>query len=78
MTWFDNLPPIVRHSAIAFFGAAFAVVAGAVASASGVTGVDWGTTVLDAVNAGFVALVAAVGILFVTPLTKQYGFFKGE
>lgn len=69
----DKLPAPVRHFVLVFVGSALTVVVGAVASARGMSGVDWPNVLLDALNAGVVAGVAAVGIAAGTPITTQYG-----
>ena len=69
----DRLPATVRHGILVFIGSFATVVLGAIASAHGVTGIDWASVLIDAVNAGVVAALAAVGLAAGTSLTTQYG-----
>ncbi len=69
----DRLPAPARHFVLIFVGSALTVIAGAITSARGVTGLDWPTVLLDALNAGIVAGVAGVGLATVTPFMAQYG-----
>ena len=72
MAILDKFPPPVRH-AVLLWGSVFGLyVAQAVSAAGGVSGVDWHTVTVGAVN-GACAAVAGIGILTLTPLTAQYG-----
>jgi enoyl reductase-like protein len=69
----DKLPAPVRHLLIVVGAAAVGVPVQAVVAAQGVTGVDWADTLVDALNAGGLAGALAIGALWLTPLTRQYG-----
>lgn len=72
----DKIPAWARHLVLIFAGAAGAVYIAAVVKAQGVFGVPWVATTQHAIDAGALAAVVAVGVLYVTPLTHQYGVFK--
>lgn len=69
----DNLPPALRHALIVLGGAFGSVVVAAIVGAKGVTGVDWPTTLLEAVNYGALSVALSLSALYLTPLTRQYG-----
>ena len=69
----DRLPAPVRHFVIAFLGSASLVLVSAINDAKGVTSVAWASVLTDALNAGIVAAVSLVGVMYLTPLTRQYG-----
>lgn len=73
----DKLVAKYRHMVISamagFIGTVLAVVVSAVATAKGITGVDWATTIKSAIDAGALGALAMFGLLNGTKLTKQYG-----
>ena len=69
----DRLPAPVRHFVIAFVGSASLVIVSAINGASGVTNVAWATVLTDALNAGIVSGVGLIAVMYLTPLTRQYG-----
>lgn len=71
---FDKLPSIVQHIVIAFAGAAGFVIVDAISKAGGVIGLNWGHVLISALNAGSVSAAGIAGLLWITPLTHQYGF----
>ena len=72
----DKLPASVRHL-ILIIGATFlGVIAKAILAAQGVTGVHWGSTAGLALNTSVVTGVTAFMVLYLTPLTKQWGAFS--
>ena len=77
MNSLDKLPAPVRHGLMVFFGAASSKVIAAITTANGVTGVDWRTVLEDALNVGATATVSVLLVMYITPLTKQYGV-KGK
>lgn len=74
----DHMPAWARHAAIAGGAAAGGTITKAIITAQGVTGVPWGDTLRDTVDAGFLAATVAISVLVVTPLTRQYGIFKNK
>jgi len=86
MTWpgwlsLDRLPPRYRHAVIAagsgFTGSLLATV-GHTLTTCGVTvacvqGMAWRDVLGGAAGVGVTAALAALGLLQVTPLTRQYG-----
>ena len=72
----DKLPPMLRHFVIIVGGAFLGVMAKAILTANGITGVHWAATVTLAVNTAIVTGVTSFMILNLTPLTKQYGAFS--
>lgn len=73
MTWFDKLPPIVRHGIIAFASAVLGDLGSAVVTAGGVQALVWPDAGYHALTAGVVAVVGSIGLLSSTTLTRQYG-----
>lgn len=74
----DRLPAWARHIAIVF-GAVFGgSVANAIVTGGGVTSLDWITTLRTAVDLGAVSTATAVLVLWLTPLTRQYGIGEGK
>ena len=72
----DKLPASVRHL-ILIIGATFlGVIAKAILAAQGVTGVHWAATASLALNTAVVTGVTAFMVLYLTPLTKQWGAFS--
>ena len=74
MSWFDKLPPILRHSLIAFASAVLGDLGSAVVTAGGVQALVWPDAGYHALTAGVVAVVGSIGLLGGTGLTKQYGY----
>lgn len=70
----DKLPAQVRHLAIIAFTTFGGVIVTAIFAAQGVTDVLWSSTLLTAVNVTAVALAAGASALYLTPLTRQYGW----
>jgi hypothetical protein len=73
MSWFDKLPPILRHGLIAFTSAILGDLGSAVVTAGGVQALVWPDAGYHALTAGVVAVVGALGLLSGTSLTRQYG-----
>lgn len=72
----DKLPPMLRHFVIIVGGAFLGVMAKAILTANGITGVHWAATATLALNTAIVTGVTSFMILNLTPLTKQYGAFS--
>ena len=72
----DKLPPMLRHFVIIVGGTFLGVMAKAIITANGVTGVAWAATATLALNTAIVTGVTSFMILNLTPLTKQYGAFS--
>lgn len=71
----DKLPPQVRHFILIIGGTFLGVMAKAIITANGVTGVHWAATATLALNTAIVTGVTAFMLLNLTPITKQYGAF---
>lgn len=70
----DKLPAPARHFVLVFLGAFVTTILGVVSTnTSNLGGIDWRTTLLDALGAGVASGLAAVGLAAGTPLTTQYG-----
>lgn len=75
----DRLPAPIRHAVIGGGAAAGSTVTAAIIHSQGVTRVEWGSTLLQAIDKGFLAAAITVSALALTPLTRQYGLFgKGR
>ncbi len=74
--WVESWPAPIRHLLAAFLGVFVTVLGAAVVSAGGVTGVDWGPTVVGALDEAAVAAVGVLLALYITPLTDAYGVGK--
>lgn len=72
----DRLPAKVRHAIIAGGAAAGGTVCKAVIAKQGVSGVNWGEAMRNALDNGCLAGAVALMALYFTPLTRQYGVFK--
>jgi len=73
MSPLDKLLPAARHAIIVFCAAAAQTVIAAIIDAQGVTGLDYATVASNTINAAAVATALAMGALYLTPLTHQYG-----
>jgi hypothetical protein len=69
----ERLPAPLRHLLIVAGAAFISVPVQDVVAAQGVTGVDWPATLVHAIDAAGVAGAVAIGVLWLTPITRQYG-----
>ena len=72
----DKLPAPVRHLLLIVGATFLGVIAKAILDAKGVTGVHWATTATLALNSAIVTGVTAFMVLYLTPITKQWGAFS--
>ena len=69
----DNLPAWLRHLTIVVGAVFLGTVAEAIVSAGGVSGLDLVATLVAACDAATVAGASVAAILWLTPVTRQYG-----
>lgn len=69
----DNLPPWTRHLIIVAFASFVGFVGEAILASGGVSALDWAKTLTSAVDSTAVATITVMLIMYVTPLTRQYG-----
>lgn len=72
----DKLPVPLRHLLLIVGATFLGVIAKAILAAQGVTGVHWATTATLALNTAVVTGVTAFMVLYLTPITKQWGAFS--
>lgn len=72
----DKLPVPLRHLLLIIGATFLGVIAKAILAAQGVTGVHWATTATLALNTAVVTGVTAFMVLYLTPITKQWGAFS--
>lgn len=72
----DKLPAQVRHLFLIVGATFLGIIAKAILAAQGVTGVHWAATATLALNTAIVTGVTAFMVLYLTPITKQYGAFS--
>lgn len=70
---FDSLNPTVKHVVVGFISGFASVVVNAVVASHGITGVKWASVSIDAVNAGALGAVSIASLMWLTPLTHEYG-----
>lgn len=73
---FDKLPPLAQHIIDGFIASVAYVVLDAILAAKGVTGIDWKTTLLNALNGGAVGAASLASVLWLTPFSRKYGVGK--
>lgn len=74
----DVTPAWLRHAAVVFAAAFAGVVLQAVVGAHGVTGIDWGPLLVEALDAAAYTTAAGMLLLVGTPATRQYGVGAGR
>ncbi len=77
-TFVKNLPSPVRHFAGIVLGTAAAFFLGKIVEAGTIYGVDYATAALQAIDAGVLAGIGALLVLYITPLTNAYGVGKED
>lgn len=77
-TFVKNLPAPVRHFAAIFVGTAAAFFVGKIVQAGTIYNFDYANTLLQAVDAGVLAALSALLVLYITPLTNAYGVGKTD
>ncbi len=77
-TFVKNLPAPVRHFAAIFVGTAAAFFVGKIVQAGTIYNFDYANTLLQAVDAGVLAAMSALLVLYITPLTNAYGVSKTD
>ncbi len=76
--YIKNLPAPVRHFAAIFVGTAAAFFIGKIVQAGTIYGFNYAEAALQAVDAGVLAALSALLVLYVTPLTNAYGVCKTD
>ena len=71
----DKLPASVRHLLLIVGAVFLGVIAKAILDAQGVTTVHWSATLTLALNSAIVTGVTAFMVLYLSPITKQWGAF---
>ena len=71
----DKLPASVRHLLLIIGATFLGVIAKAILDAKGVTGVHWASTATLALNYAIVTGVTAFMVLYLSPITRQWGAF---
>lgn len=69
----DRLPAWARHAAIIAGGAFLGSVGRAIVNAGGVTALDWTSVLASALDFAAVSVVLGMGVLSLTPASRQYG-----
>ncbi len=76
--WFGSLPAPVRHFLAVVVGTAGTFFLGKIVEAGSIYGVDYAAAALQAVDAGVLAGIGVLLVLYVTPLTDAYGVGKDD